>query len=127
MTARLGSEPGSRISIYSAERARFELANGLSRRRCPPLCTPVLFRQTRRALSQRSSLQGPIPLCGELAWACLVRSLLLERNVQIRTRARRLPLHDAAIAASCRPMTLSADRQFPYDVFALAFEASASD
>src|SRR5579863_4465423 len=125
--APVGPEPGSRISIYSAERARFELANGLSRRRCPPRCTPALFRQTRQALSQRSSLQGPIHVCGEQAWACLVRSRLLERNVQIRIQARRLPLHVAAIAASCRPMTLTADRQFPYDVFVLAFEASASD
>ena len=49
----------------SAERARFELANGLSRRRCPPRCTPALFRQTSQALSQRSSLQGPIHVCGE--------------------------------------------------------------
>src|ERR1700691_170153 len=47
VTGGSGSEPGSRISIWFGGEGEIKLANGLSRRRCPPLCTPALFRQTR--------------------------------------------------------------------------------
>jgi hypothetical protein len=42
-------QPGSRISIYSAQRARFELANGLCR--CPPLCTPTVSANASGAVA----------------------------------------------------------------------------
>src|SRR5580658_7319426 len=80
-----------------------------------------------KALAQNSSLQGRVYVYGEYAWRCLLRSRLLERNVRIGAQCKRLPFPVEAIVASCLPLKLSADRKFPYDAFALAFAASASD
>jgi len=55
-----GPKPGSRIYIYSAKRARFELANGLSRCRCLPLCRPTVPANASGAVATLVSAEtGP--------------------------------------------------------------------
>jgi hypothetical protein len=54
----------------------------------------------------------------------LTHSRLLERNVRIGAQGKRLPFPVEATVVSCLPLKLSADRKFPYDVFALVSEPS---
>jgi len=124
--SRESPKPGSRISIYSPERARFERAIGLPHCQCRPLCTPTVLANASGAIAKLVSA-GKCPSLRRVGVELPGdASRLLERNVRIGAQGQRLPFPVAAIVASCLPLKLSADRKFPYDVFALAFEASAN-
>jgi len=129
-TAGWGPKPGSRVSIYSAERARFELAKGLSRCRCPPLCRPAVSANASSAVAKLISA-GTGPRLRRVAVGLPGDALSPSRpkrpDVRVGAQGRRLPFRVEAIVVSCLPPKLSVDRKFPYDVLALALEARTSD